>query len=85
MKQLHPRLSLEVSNHIGKIPKDIMVELTSHTGGKDYTHISVILDRAGSMESIREDTIRGFNSFLKAQRVGDGLDHPPPDQAFWKI
>lgn len=35
---------------------------------KDYTHITVILDRTGSMESIREDTIGGFNAFLKAQK-----------------
>ena len=30
----------------------------------DRTHISVILDRTGSMEPIRADTIGGFNSFL---------------------
>lgn len=35
---------------------------------KDYTHITVILDRTGSMESIRDDTIGGFNSFLEAQQ-----------------
>lgn len=34
----------------------------------DYTHISVILDRTGSMESIRGDTIGGFNSFLQEQK-----------------
>ncbi|HAE39969.1 MAG TPA: VWA domain-containing protein [Candidatus Riflebacteria bacterium] len=35
----------------------------------DYTHITVILDRSGSMESIRNDTIGGFNSFLTAQKA----------------
>ena len=33
-------------------------------GTADCTQISVILDRTGSMESIRADTIGGFNSFL---------------------
>lgn len=37
-----------------------------------YTHISVILDRTGSMESIRDDTIGGFNAFLNAQRAESG-------------
>lgn len=32
------------------------------------THITVILDRSGSMESIRDDTVGGFNAFLKAQQ-----------------
>lgn len=36
---------------------------------KDYTHITVILDRTGSMESIRDDTIGGFNAFLKEQKA----------------
>lgn len=38
-----------------------------------YTHIAVILDRTGSMESIRDDTIGGFNAFLNAQKVEPGL------------
>lgn len=33
---------------------------------KDSTHIAVILDRTGSMETIRDDTIGGFNAFLAA-------------------
>jgi hypothetical protein len=40
---------------------------------KDYTHITVILDRTGSMESIRDDTIGGFNAFLKSQKTGPGI------------
>ena len=33
------------------------------------THITVILDRTGSMESIRDDVIGGFNAFLGAQQA----------------
>jgi len=35
-------------------------------------HISVVLDRTGSMESIRDDTIGGFNSFLAEQQAQPG-------------
>jgi hypothetical protein len=38
-----------------------------------YTHISVILDRTGSMETIRDDTIGGFNAFLNAQKAAPEL------------
>lgn len=38
-----------------------------------YTHIAVILDRTGSMESIRDDTIGGFNTFLNQQKAEPGL------------
>lgn len=38
----------------------------------DSTHIAVILDRTGSMESIREDTIGGFNAFLTQQKAEPG-------------
>jgi hypothetical protein len=38
----------------------------------DYTHISVILDRTGSMETIRDDTIGGFNTFLEDQKGQPG-------------
>jgi hypothetical protein len=38
----------------------------------EYTHISVILDRTGSMESIRDDIIGGFNAFLEEQRALPG-------------
>jgi hypothetical protein len=39
----------------------------------DYTHIAVILDRTGSMEAIRDDTIGGFNAFLDSQKAEPGL------------
>jgi hypothetical protein len=39
----------------------------------DYTHISIILDRTGSMSSIRDDTIGGFNTFLKDQKKEPGI------------
>lgn len=38
----------------------------------DYTHIAVILDRTGSMEAIRDDTIGGFNAFLADQQRQPG-------------
>ncbi|MEO1589844.1 MAG: vWA domain-containing protein [Cyanobacteria bacterium J06632_22] len=34
----------------------------------NYTHITVLLDRTGSMQSIRQDTIGGFNAFLNQQK-----------------
>jgi uncharacterized protein YegL len=37
-----------------------------------YTDISVVLDRSGSMESVRSDTIGGFNAFLADQRIAGG-------------
>jgi len=39
---------------------------------QDYTHITVILDRTGSMESIRDDTVGGFNTFIKNQKAEPG-------------
>jgi hypothetical protein len=44
---------------------------------QDYTHITVILDRTGSMESIRDDTIGGFNAFLKSQKEARGTGSSP--------
>ncbi|MEX1037969.1 MAG: vWA domain-containing protein [Acidimicrobiia bacterium] len=35
-------------------------------------HISVILDRSGSMASIADDIVGGFNTFLEQQRKEDG-------------
>lgn len=35
---------------------------------KDVVQIVAILDRSGSMESIREDAIGGFNSFIEQQK-----------------
>ena len=37
-----------------------------------YTHITVILDSSGSMHSILNDTIGGFNAFLKGQKAAPG-------------
>lgn len=39
---------------------------------KGYTHIAVLLDRSGSMESIRTDIVGGFNAFLDEQQKGEG-------------
>jgi len=39
---------------------------------KDYTHITFILDRTGSMDSIKDDTIGGFNTFIDEQKKVKG-------------
>ncbi|HEY8559687.1 MAG TPA: vWA domain-containing protein [Pyrinomonadaceae bacterium] len=39
---------------------------------KNKTDITVILDRSGSMESVKQDTIGGFNSFLSEQQSVEG-------------
>ena len=39
---------------------------------KDATEIVVILDRSGSMYSIKDDAIGGFNNFLKEQKKEKG-------------
>lgn len=38
----------------------------------NYTHISTCLDRSGSMASIKNDTINGYNHFITAQRALPG-------------
>lgn len=38
----------------------------------NYTHITLILDRSGSMADIRDDVIDGFNFFLKDQQAQPG-------------
>lgn len=37
-----------------------------------YVHVSVILDRSGSMSAIRDDVIAGFNAFISAQQALPG-------------
>ena len=39
---------------------------------KNKTDITIILDRSGSMESVKTDTIGGFNSFLSEQQKVTG-------------
>ena len=38
---------------------------------KNSTDITIILDRSGSMEYIKEATIKGFNSFIKEQKQSE--------------
>jgi hypothetical protein len=40
-------------------------------GGKETTEIICIIDRSGSMESIRSDAIGGFNRFLADEQAPD--------------
>lgn len=35
---------------------------------KNYTHIIAVLDRSGSMSSVQQDAIGGFNTFLETQK-----------------
>jgi hypothetical protein len=39
---------------------------------QNHTDITIILDRSGSMASVAEDTIGGFNRFLKDQKAAPG-------------
>lgn len=39
---------------------------------KNHTELVCVLDRSGSMESIRQDAIGGFNAFLEGQRKVPG-------------
>lgn len=38
----------------------------------DYTHITVVFDRSGSMDSIATDALGGFNHFIKTQQAVPG-------------
>lgn len=38
------------------------------TTAQGYTHISVVLDRSGSMDSIKKEAEGGINNFLREQR-----------------
>lgn len=40
---------------------------------KDHTELVCIIDRSGSMESIRSDAVGGFNAFLEDQRSIRGI------------
>lgn len=38
----------------------------------DFTEIACVLDRSGSMSSIKDDAIGGFNTFLNEQKEAEG-------------
>lgn len=40
---------------------------------KNYTHITIVLDRSGSMSIVKDDTIGAFNAFLDDQRKFPGI------------
>lgn len=39
---------------------------------KDYTHVSILIDRSGSMSSIKSDVICGFNQLVEDQKKESG-------------
>jgi uncharacterized protein YegL len=39
---------------------------------KSYTHIAMVLDRSGSMQSLRNEIIGGFNAFIEEQKNVEG-------------
>ncbi len=39
---------------------------------KNYSDITIVLDRSGSMDSCKDDVIGGFNTLIKAQRKAEG-------------
>lgn len=39
---------------------------------QDLTHVTLVIDRSGSMYSVRDDAIGGFNSFVEQQRTLPG-------------
>ncbi len=39
---------------------------------RDLTHITFVLDRSGSMTSIKAATIESFNAFLNSQKALPG-------------
>lgn len=56
--------------------KDKKVDFCPYCGiilsGKDYTDITIILDRSGSMASCKDATMKGFNGFLLEQGQIEG-------------
>ena len=49
---------------------------------KDYTKIVFVVDRSGSMKSIADDMIGGYNSFIKEQKR---LNHGTCDVSFYQF
>lgn len=39
---------------------------------ESYTHLVIILDRSGSMQSMRDDVTGGFNTLIQAQKAFEG-------------
>ena len=40
---------------------------------KEYVKIICIIDKSGSMSSIKNSAIKGFNDFLEEQKSFDGM------------
>lgn len=40
----------------------------------NYSHIAIVLDRSGSMSSVKEETISGLNNLFKEQQILPGVN-----------
>jgi len=63
MRSVPPSRNIETSGHI---------EESNITSNQTPVHISVVLDRSGSMAQIADDVVGGFNTFLGEQRKQAG-------------
>lgn len=50
------------------VAQDLGTVFSPKRAGKDKSHIIFVLDDSGSMQSCRDNTINGFNEYLKAQQ-----------------
>ncbi len=51
----------------------LKVGYTSKSMKKGYSHISIVLDRSGSMTSCESETREGFNTFITKQKEASGV------------
>merc|ERR1719491_1397866 len=60
---------LHTSSHNGA---QMEASTSSHNASSESAHIVFVLDRSGSMRSISEHVVSGFNSFVEEQRSTPG-------------
>lgn len=64
-QQLIDRLSPELAARV-------RAELDTKSIDNDYTHIHLLLDRTGSMDKVKQETIGGVNAFIAEQQRQSG-------------
>jgi hypothetical protein len=64
-QQLIDRLSPELAARV-------RAELDTKSIDNDYTHIHLLLDRTGSMDKVKKETIGGVNAFIAEQQRQPG-------------